>query len=89
MNRGAVHLPVAPDPARPQPVFPEGSRVRLRSCPCGEPGVVRRMLRGRVEVRWPQFKFVGRYRADRLVLVEMVSDQEGITSASGALELKS
>jgi hypothetical protein len=66
---GNVKLPILKTtPPPPPPPFAPGSRVHLRTCMVGVPGVVLRMTRGRVEVKWPQFNFVGRYRPDRLAL---------------------
>jgi hypothetical protein len=58
-------------PARPEHKdFPIGAAVWLVSCPCGEPGRVEGVRFGRVLVRWHDIGYVGKHRAEALVLVE-------------------
>ena len=46
-----------------------GTRVRLRACPHGEPGIVRGIQRGRVLVEWQDLGIESRHLAERLELV--------------------
>jgi hypothetical protein len=58
-----------PDPTpQPQPFFPPGSWVRLRSCQHGEAGRVIRCEAKRVIVDWPSLGFKGRHRPIALML---------------------
>jgi hypothetical protein len=63
-----IRLPVLPaaGPA-PQPPFPIGSWVRLRSCPTAPPGEVEGVRYGRVLVHFPDLRLHGRYRPSALI----------------------
>ena len=49
-------------------IFGIGSRVHLRTCPHGEPGIVRSASNGRVLVDWRDLGMEGRHLIDRLEL---------------------
>lgn len=50
-------------------LFPLGSRVLLRVCQHGEPGLVVSHARGKLVVEWPDLQFTARFPPESLVPV--------------------
>ena len=61
-------------PPNPKP-FAVGARVWLRSCPDGEPGTVRGMRFGKVEVYWPSLHYTGKHRPATLEMADTTNQQ--------------
>lgn len=53
-----------------------GTRVHLRSCPHGVPGIVRGMRRGLIEVEWVDLGITRFHRADQVLNVPESCDFE-------------
>jgi hypothetical protein len=49
--------------------FTTGTRVQLKLCPGGEPGVVLKIVHRRIEVSWPGFHYTGRHDPRTLLIV--------------------
>jgi hypothetical protein len=73
--RGKVYLP-GEKTSQPAPPFIRGAKVELRGCP-GPAGVIVGVARsGRLLVSWADLNYLGRHKADSLVLVEDKSESK-------------